>query len=70
MTSGQEQRTANKVLRKEFECVVNSSATQQVSYERSSQAQSLTVPPILLIATGYLDSRRLAFQVCEERMLN
>jgi len=26
---------------------------QQVSYERSSQAQSLTIPPVLLTAAGY-----------------
>jgi hypothetical protein len=33
------------------------------SYERSSQAQSLTCPPILLSAAGYLDIRRMAFHV-------
>jgi hypothetical protein len=38
-------------------------AVQQISYERSSQAQSLTCPPILLSATGYVDIRRMAFQV-------
>jgi len=38
-------------------------AAEQVSYERSSQAQSLTRPPILLAAAGYVDYRRMAFQV-------
>ncbi|MBA4121532.1 MAG: hypothetical protein H0X72_03605 [Acidobacteria bacterium] len=42
----------------------NERAAQQISYERSSQAQSLTRPPILLSAAGYLDSRRMAFRVC------
>ena len=28
-------------------------AVEQISYERSSQAQSLTIPPILLSAAGY-----------------
>ncbi len=42
----------------------------QYSYERSSQAQSLTCPPILLYAAGYLDSRRTALRACRERMLN
>jgi hypothetical protein len=44
---------------------------EQISYERSSQAQSLTCPPILLSAAGYVDSRRMAFQVIEkERLIN
>ena len=38
-------------------------AAEQISYERSSQAQSLTCPPILLSAAGYVDSRLMAFQV-------
>jgi len=38
-------------------------AAQQISYERSSQAQSLTCPPILLTAAGYVDIRRMAFQL-------
>jgi hypothetical protein len=41
-------------------------AAQQFSYERSSQAQSLTRPPILLSAAGYIDSRRMAFQLIEK----
>ena len=36
---------------------------EQISYERSSQAQSLTRPPILLSAAGYVDIRRMAFHV-------
>jgi hypothetical protein len=35
---------------------------EQFSYERSSQAQNLTRPPILLSATGYVDYRRMALQ--------
>jgi hypothetical protein len=31
----------------------NKRAAQQISYERSSQAQSLTIPPNLLSAAGY-----------------
>ncbi len=38
------------------------------SYERSSQAQSLTIPPKLLTAAGYVDIRRMAFEVCRERI--
>ena len=52
---------------------LNNSVTriEQVSYERSSQAQSPTHPPILLSAAGYLDYRRMAFQVIEkERLIN
>jgi hypothetical protein len=41
----------------------NLTTAQQISYERSSQAQNLTIPPILLSAAGYLDFRRTAFQV-------
>jgi len=49
----------------------NKRAAQQISYERSSQAQSLTRLPILLSAAGYLDYRRMAFQVIEkERLIN
>jgi hypothetical protein len=31
---------------------MNLSAAEQISYERSSQAQSLTIPPKLLTAAG------------------
>jgi len=44
---------------------------EQFSYERSSQAQNLTVPPILLAAAGYVDIRRMAFQLIgKERLIN
>jgi hypothetical protein len=46
-------------------------AAEQISYERSSQAQSLTCPPILLSAAGYVDIRRMAFQLIgKERLIN
>ena len=41
--------------------------SEQISYERSSQAQSLTCPPILLSAAGYVDYRRMAFHVIWKR---
>jgi len=53
-----------------YESVLSQRAVQQFSYERSSQAQSLTRPPILLSAAGYVDIRRMAFRVWRERALN
>ena len=41
---------------------------EQFSYERSSQAQNLTIPPNLLTAAGSVGFRRMAFRVCRERI--
>ena len=46
----------------------NERAAQQISYERSSQAQSLTIPPKLMNAAGSVGFRRMAFRVCRERI--
>jgi hypothetical protein len=40
------------------------------SYERSSQAQSLTIPPKLLTAAGSVGFRRMAFEFVEKESLN
>jgi hypothetical protein len=45
-------------------------SAQQVSYERSSQAQSLTIPPNLLTAAGCVGFRRMAFEFVEKESLN
>jgi len=47
-----------------------SRAVEQVSYERSSQAQNPTVPPNLLIAAGSIGFRRMAFEFVEKESLN
>jgi len=43
--------------------VIKLKHAEQISYERSSQAQSLTIPPFLLAAAGNLDVRRMALQL-------
>ena len=46
-------------------------AAQQFSYERNSQAQSLTAPPICLECGGIpVDMRRMAFQVVEKDLFD
>ncbi len=45
-------------------------AAQQISYERSSQAQNLTIPLNLLTAAGYLGFRQMAFEFVEKESLN
>ncbi|CAN5786359.1 hypothetical protein BH24ACI1_BH24ACI1_25380 [soil metagenome] len=43
-------------------------AAQQISYERTSQAQNLTRPPILLSAAGYVVFAGWRFKLFEKEL--
>ena len=45
-------------------------AAQQISYERSSQAQSLTIPPNLLSAAGCFDIAGWRFKFAGKEFLS
>ncbi len=49
---------------------LNEDTAQQVSYERSSQAQSLTCPPMLLSAAGYVVFAGWRFKFVKQESLN
>ena len=44
--------------------------SEQISYERSSQTQSLTIPPKLLTAAGYFDFAGWRFKFVKQESLN
>ena len=44
--------------------------SEQISYERGSQTQSLTIPPKMLTAAGYFDFAGWRFKFVKQESLN